>query len=305
MTAVVTHGIKRALSSFGHYARRLRTHPFPGVAVLCYHGVRADVWPAGTMQFEGLHVTASEFEAHCRVLRELCHPISLADWRAACRGGPPLPPRPVLVTFDDGYRTVHTLARPSLERHQIPAVVFVCTDPVERRQLFWHDSVARTNGVSEVQRLKALPYEEWYRLQARAACSVDDDDPHAPLTIDDVRRLAQHPLFDIGSHTAAHAILSRANREQQREQMQRSKAALEAWTGRAVTAFAYPNGQPQTDYTAETVELVRQEGFDWGFATRHGFATADESQLEHSRFFMLAGVSPAELAHRLAYSWRT
>jgi peptidoglycan/xylan/chitin deacetylase (PgdA/CDA1 family) len=304
MTATAAHGIKRALLSVGHYARRLRADRFPGVAVLCYHGVRADEWPVGTMRFEGLHVTARELAAHCRVLRELCHPISLADWHAARRGGPPLPPRPVLVTFDDGYRTVATFGRPILERYQISAVTFVCTDPVEQRQLFWHDSVAGSGGVSEVQRLKTLPYDEWDALQAPAAYPVDDDDPHAPLSVDDVRSLAQHPLFEIGSHTAGHAILSRANREQQREQMRRSKAALEAWTARAVTAFAYPNGQPGTDYTAETVELVHEEGFDCAFTTRHGFASADEPMLERSRFFMLAGVTAAELAHRLTYSWR-
>ena len=79
---------------------------------------------------------------------------------------------------------------------------------------------------------------------------------------------------------------------------------LEAWTGRPVRAFAYPNGESATDYTPETVKLVEESGFDFGFTTRPGFATPYEPALEHSRFVMLRGVSAAELGHRLAHSWR-
>ena len=55
---------KRALLASGHYRRRLRRDAFPGVAVLNYHGVRADDWPAGTMTFEGVHVRARALDAH-------------------------------------------------------------------------------------------------------------------------------------------------------------------------------------------------------------------------------------------------
>jgi hypothetical protein len=57
------------------------------------------------------------------------------------------------------------------------------------------------------------------------------------------------------------------------------------------------------DYTAESVELVRDLGFDFAFSTRSDFARREDSPLEYPRFLMLAEVSAAELAHRLAYSW--
>src|SRR5207245_2670543 len=162
------------------------------------------------LPFEPLHVRAGELEAHCRLIGETCHPISLGQWRAARAGGPALPARPVLFTFDDGYRTLFTLARPLLERYRIPAVAVVSTAPVAR-----------------------------------------------------------------------------------------AKAQLESWIGRPVTAFAYPNGRPGLDYTAESVALVHDLGFDFGFTTRPAFAGPGEPPLERSRFLMLAGVSPVELAHRL------
>src|SRR5262249_1665819 len=97
---------KRGLYVSGHYHRRLGRDVLPGVAVLCYHGVRPDKSPPGAVTFQTLHVRVSELEAHCRLVREYCHPISLADWREALAGRAALPARPVLFTFDDGYRTV-------------------------------------------------------------------------------------------------------------------------------------------------------------------------------------------------------
>ena len=303
MNRALTSLVKRSLLGSGHYPRRLRGDAFPGVAVLCYHGVRADDGPPGRTAFEQLHVRAREFEAHCRLIRETCHPIGLRQWRAASAGGPPLPARPVLFTFDDGYRTVFTVAQSILRRYAIHAVAFVCSEPVEQQRLLWYDAVARARGEAEAERVKALPFEEWQALSARWARPGAEDDANAPLTVAQVKALADG-LIEIGGHTAAHPILSRADRTQQREQIARNKAQLESWIGRPVTAFAYPNGRPRLDYTAESVKLVEELGFDFGFTTHGDFAAPGEPPLERSRFLMLAGVSGAELAHRLSYSWR-
>jgi peptidoglycan/xylan/chitin deacetylase (PgdA/CDA1 family) len=302
MNAAVGALAKRSLLASGHYLRRLRRDVFPGVAVLCYHGVRPDEH-APRATFEGLHVRAAELEAHCRLVREGCHPISLDQWRSALAGGPPLPARPVLFTFDDGYRSVFTVARPILQRYRITSVAFVCSEPIEQRRLLWYDALARERGEAEVERAKTLPFEEWRSVCASALDAVDDADPNAPLTVDEVRALASG-LFEIGGHTAAHPILARVSVQGQREQILGNKAALEKWTGRPVTAFAYPNGRPGIDYTADSVVLLDEAGFEFGFTTRAGFAVAREATLERSRFLMLAGTSAAELAHRLAYSWR-
>src|SRR5690348_14457505 len=126
------------------------------------------------MVLEGLHVRASELEAHCRLIRETCHPISLADWRASLNGGPRLPARSVLLTFDDGYRTVSTLAKPILERYAVPATVFVCSDPIEQRASLWYDAIARASGENEVKRIQTLPFDEWHVFYKKWSQPVDD-----------------------------------------------------------------------------------------------------------------------------------
>lgn len=296
--------VKRALLAGGHYRRRLQARRLPGVAVLCYHGVRGGGVDASAVPFGALHVTADELDAHCRVVRELCDPISLVDWRRALAGTGTLPRRPVLFTFDDGYQSVLSLARPILRRHGIPAVFFLCSGPIAGRGPLWYDAVARAHGDAEVERLKSAPYGDWQALAGLWGRPTAADDLLRPVTPDELRQLATEEGVEIGAHTTNHPILARAPADVQREEIVACKTQLEAWGGRPVAAFAYPNGRPRLDYTDETVALVREAGFDFGFTTQSGFATAGEPPLERSRFVMLAGIEPAELAHRIAYGWQ-
>jgi len=303
MNFVAAQSIKRGLLAAGHYRRALRRSRFPGVAVLGYHGLRGDDWPAGSMPFENLHVRASTFEAHCRVIRETCDPIALDDWRAALVGKAPLPPRPVLVTFDDGYRSVFTIGAPILAASNLPAVVFACSDPMERRRLLWFDDVAAREGEAAVEPWKAREYRSWLSACATDTESIADADPRALLTVPELQVLSRQRGIEIGAHTARHPILAQAAPAAQRAEIAENRAALEAWTGRPVRAFAYPNGRPGVDYNSETVAILRDLGFDFGFTMRPAFAAAGEPSLERSRFMVVSEVMGAELAHRMAYAW--
>ena len=296
--------VKGGLLAGGQYRRVLERTRFPGVAVLGFHGLRADDLPRGSMAFENLHVTRSVFAAQCRLLRATCDPISLDDWRAAFAGHRPLPHRPVLITFDDGYRSVLTIAAPILASLDLPAVVFTCTDPMERRRLLWFDHVADRDGEAAVEAWKSADYESWRSSCADSSASVAQDDPRALMTPAELALLAACPGVEIGAHTARHAILARASLARQREEIAESRDAIAAWTGRPVRAFAYPNGRPGVDYSAETVEILRSLDFDFAFTMRPSFASGTEPAFERSRFLIVSEVTAAELAHRLAFGWQ-
>jgi len=303
MAIDIKGSVKQALESIGYYRSRLESDPFPGVAVLTYHAVRADDLPVGTMRFEELHVTAARLDDHCRVLRDLgCSVVSLADWGAIARGERPAPPRAVMVTFDDGYRSVLRYGLPVLERWSIPATVFVCTNPIDRQVRFWFDALAEREGEATVASVKAGEHDDWIRAAADEM-PVDPDDPHAPLTIDELRCLSQHRLITIGAHTVSHPLLLRAPVRVQADEIGRARTTLEAWLGAPAASFAYPGGQPGVDYDAETVNLVSRSGFEFGFTTVERFGRPSDGLLEYPRFTMLQGISGAELAHRLAVSW--
>ena len=303
MPTPVAQLVKQGLRSIGHYRRALAQMSLPGVAVLCYHGIRDDGVRPGVIPLDYLHIPASTFEGHCRVIRECCDPISLDDWRAALRGGAPLPNRPVLVTFDDGYRSVLTKAAPILATYDLPAAVFVCTGPMRTRQLLWFDHVGARDGDAAVQACKSGDYGALATICAECATFVDGD-PRSLMTSNELRTLAEMKGIEIGGHTVQHPILSHASALEQEWEITQNLRDIEQWTGRSVRAFAFPNGRRRVDYNERSVEILREAGIDMAFTTEPSFARADEPTLERSRFFMLSETSDAELAHRLAYSWQ-
>jgi peptidoglycan/xylan/chitin deacetylase (PgdA/CDA1 family) len=97
------------------------------VPILMYH--RVGVEPGGEPAItRALTVAPHVFDAQMRWLRTAgFHAITAAQLYAALEQGARLPPRPVMITFDDGYRDVLWNASPELERLHMPAVELVIT----------------------------------------------------------------------------------------------------------------------------------------------------------------------------------
>lgn len=83
---------------------------------------------------------------------------------------------------------------------------------------------------------------------------------HRALARDEVLRLAEGGVIEVGAHTVTHSVLSALSAAAQRIEIQRSKARLEDILGCSVTSFSYPFGS-RADYTVETVAVVREAGF--------------------------------------------
>jgi biofilm PGA synthesis lipoprotein PgaB len=112
----------------------LPADPDDGVSfrVLSFHDVRSNV----RASFEN---SPDETAIDERTLAEVFawlqhndhHPISLQQVIEARAGGKPLPSKPVLLTFDDGYRSAYTKVFPLLQRFKYPALLALVTSWLE------------------------------------------------------------------------------------------------------------------------------------------------------------------------------
>ncbi len=116
-------------------ARGLRAALSPRAVVLLYHRVADD-----PLDPHDLAVSPANFDEQMRALRDFGAVLSLTELERGVADRR-LPRRAVAVTFDDGYADNLLAAKPILERHGIPATVFVTTGTIGRAREFWWDEL--------------------------------------------------------------------------------------------------------------------------------------------------------------------
>ena len=92
---------------------------------------------------------------------------------------------------------------------------------------------------------------------------------HRILTRQEAASLVYGDLVELGSHSVYHPVLSALPVTFQRREIEDSKAWLEDLLEHPVTTFSYPFGQP-SDYSTETIALLRQAGFECACALGEG-----------------------------------
>jgi peptidoglycan/xylan/chitin deacetylase (PgdA/CDA1 family) len=107
------------------------------------------------------------------------------------------------------------------------------------------------------------------RLQNWAGKDDAGRSTHLPLTSEELARLDQGGLVEVGAHTCTHALLSSLSKSKQQAEIQGSKIVLEKILGHPVVSFAYPFGA-RSDYNADSVQAVCQAGFERACANYPG-----------------------------------
>ncbi len=113
----------------------LRTH----AAVLAYHRVLPD--GSDTASHPGIIVSPETFDRQMSLLSREFRPLTLADFESHVTARRPFEPGSCLVTFDDGWIDTFTTAWPILEKHGIPAVVFLPTSYIGTDRMFWQETL--------------------------------------------------------------------------------------------------------------------------------------------------------------------
>jgi len=193
-----------ALIGWIAWYNRNELHPRRAL-VLQYHSVVDDLEQAiARSPFERLFSVGQDaFEGQMRELAGTgyCF-LSSAQLVDALSGHGELPPQAVVVTFDDGWRSIYDHAWPVMRELGIPATIFLTADPN-----------------ADVFTKKAV---------------VD-----APLTPEMVREMAVAGI-DFQGHGVTHGDLSRMTETEVRQELSDSRKVIESLTGRPVDTYSLP-----------------------------------------------------------------
>jgi len=218
------------------------------------------------------------FERHLDVLGEMGCFVSLDEVAANALDGMPLPPRPILLTFDDGDPSVLRTAAPRLRERGIPGVVFLITDLIGTDDVLWTTEVEQlvasggrtsldspSDGRALARDLKRRPDHVRREVIEQLRASAGTRPPRTPqLDAADVHRLAELGLA-IASHTMSHPCLPQCTDDVIDREVAGSRAALTDLLGHPPAALAYPNGL----HDPRTRRAVAHAGYDLAFAFDH------------------------------------
>jgi len=205
--------------------------------------------------------TVERFEEHMQFLSSRYTLISLGQLAAALRRGDwsQVPPRAVVITFDDGHRRNRDL-RASFERYGVRPSIYLSSSVVDGDGLLSF----QIRGI-DPEPLKLMTTSERRAVTDAALATHPGELGRHALTPDDVATLSD--IVDFGSHTLSHPVLPLCSDSEADAEITRSRAEVERLSGVACRHFSYPNG----DYTEREIDLVRKAGYASARTTEVGW----------------------------------
>jgi peptidoglycan/xylan/chitin deacetylase (PgdA/CDA1 family) len=315
-------------------ARFLNRHR---AVLLMYHGFTDKPAHDGIANHEWKHLPAREFRKQLAFLAGHYNVVHLEDVVRAATDGASLPPRPAVITMDDGYRSIYEVAYPLLKEFRAPAAVFLATKFVNQREYLWTDRVEYAVNHAEPGALdvnvgndrirleladtqsrmaadrairsafKRLPQDAVSRhvdaleRSAKRSLSADGNAEaiYQPLEWNEIREMAESGLVSFGAHSHSHVILTRCTEQDAADELRTSRRIIEDRLGRRCDLFCYPNGR-RGDFNSSTKRLVKESGYSCALTTVYGMNPARPDVYELKRYNLGKRLIPGEIEVRLA-----
>ncbi len=310
LLAVLKQAARSVASSAWVYPHLQRRAGLPGSTVfLTYHTLGVDEdFDAWTV------VRVRDFEQQVAYLRKGYDIVSIDDALSRPAGERPR----AVLTFDDGHSGWLDHLLPIVEREALPVTLYTATQHIETGQPYWFDRIMnavqttrplmvdlQAQGVGRHTLGGAVGVAHWQAIGAllealkrqpeaareAAATLVEarmanepqrNVEPLRPLTVASLQRLAASPWVTIASHSHDHRLLDQIDAGQARSSIDRSKRKLQAWTGRPVDHFAFPNG----NFNQALCASVRDLGFKSAATTAHALQWSEVDAFALPRVFV-------------------
>jgi peptidoglycan/xylan/chitin deacetylase (PgdA/CDA1 family) len=171
------------------------------VPILTYHWIRNNPVAGDELGFH-LSVTPANFAQQMAFLHYAgVHPITLAEAMSALETGKPLPPRPVILTFDDGYGDFASRAVPVLQQYGFVATDYVVSGFIGRPAYMTAEQVHEAEAAGMVIGCHTVNHLDLARIPVQVAAT------QVRVSHQQLEQLLGHKVLDFaypyGSYDAA------------------------------------------------------------------------------------------------------
>ena len=220
--------------------------------------------------------------------------ISLDDLEAARRGTRPLPDKAILITFDDGYKSLYTRVFPLLKVYRYPAVAALGGGWMEGEA----GGTVDYGGDRRVPRSNFLSWAEAREMQASGLVEFGS---HSFLMHRGIQANPQGSSTPAAVTWAYDPATRRYEDDRQyaarvRADLARSRNQLAANLGRAPRAMVWPYGR----YTGPGLEIAKQLGFTFSF-TLEAEASHTSDLFAIHRYFPTGNPGLGEIVENLRF----
>lgn len=268
------------------------------LTVLCYHRI-LDLPPDFPFDDDLVSASSKQFDGELDFIARHYRVINFKMLREYMRKDGTLPPRSLIITFDDGYIDNYEVAYPLLKQHGLTAVMFATAGFMGVRRLFWWDRLAyvaktakrSSTAIEEpihlaidldsfatrqaaarhlINSMKKLPEQDKEliirRLAENLGVELDESRFATTMNWNQLREMSGAGI-EIGAHSVNHPIFSNIDHETLSREVSGAKQIIEKELGHEVVTFGAPGrGKLPPDQMAVFEKALRT------FVTNSGYS---------------------------------
>ena len=275
-------GLMRLYNNLNQRSETNRT-----INILAYHNI-------GNNRCLSLDMPVDVLERHIVYL--VNHNYRIVSYEEAVlllQSNEPIPKDTVVISFDDGFKSLYTYLLPLVKKYKIPVTMFLTVGPIEKKMPLFIDALIYAISNTKIKNIDVSSYGlrnydlRHYALREKAVYEIneysktldhsskeafrdsifeslgvslnDEELKSNILTWEEVIEMKENGI-SFGAHSITHPSLSQLTLDDVREEVSQSKRIIEGKLCTKIDIFAYPFGSKR-DINDDVVNVVKEEGF--------------------------------------------
>lgn len=219
------------------------------------------------------------------------------EWKKACH-----------LTVDDGHKSFYKIIFPILKKHRVPVSLFISPKIILESTNYWFQEIHGYNQIElrksigdvlmiptnallqfkPIWILKTLKINQIHDIIRRYQCINSRAHKVCQnISVQQLIEVSKSDLVIIGGHTMNHVILKNEDDDTSRLEIKHSLHEVSNIVNRHTKYFAYPNGNPNMDFSIREENYLKDYGVDIAVTVNQQNLHTSDNKMQVPRFGIL------------------